>query len=287
MENTLNMENSNNFDILIIKPNKISDISWLSVDYEKKLMNLDIFEIYNTNKDDFINMLTTKLNIKSFDTPNLTIKNEIIGEEPYYVYELLYIEVKNDEFENEFASLLNTNGDKVYHNAIILKNHLPSLTDSMVIESITLSDIELLLYHRVNTKIVVWDWDNNWKQHIVLGDLTSYVNILFDGDNYKKMNLDFLMHDINIWYVEDKYGDKVCGNILDKPIEKCVWFTMKSEEYRGNLTLDEVHKIIKLSYILENYKVPNELTEERKDKYNRKIINNKYKVLDYIYNKYC
>ena len=93
----------------------------------------------------------------------------------------------------------------------------------------------------------------------------------------------FLMHDINIWYVADNYGDKVCGNILDQPLEKCVWFTMKSEELRGNLTLDEVKKIIHLSKKLTDYKTPEIFKEEIKDKYDRRIIYNKYKVLDYMY----
>jgi hypothetical protein len=288
---TINMENTDNFDILIINPNKINDISWLDIDYSKKLMNLDIFEIYNTNKDDFINTLSSKLNISSFDIPNITVKNEIIGEEPYYVYELLYIDTKNTKYENdsdinELASLLNINedNDKVYHNAVILKSYLPSLTDSMIISSITKKDIELLLYHRVYTKVVIWDWDKGWKEEIVSGDLLSYVNVLFEGNDYKKINLDFLMHDINIWYVEDKYGDKVCGNLIDKPLEKCIWFSMKSEELRGNLTLNEVNKIINLSLKLTSYKVPVEFTIEKKDKYDRKIIYNKYKVLDSIYN---
>jgi len=285
------MENNNEFDILIIKPNKINDISWLDLDYEKKLMNLDIYEIYTTNKNDFENMILTKLNISSFNIPNLTINNEIIGEEPYYIYELLYIDTKktnyeNDDNINEFASLLNVNEDKIYNNAILLKTFIPSLSDSILFESITKNNIELLLHNRVYTKIVIWDWTNGWKEEEVLGDLTNYVNILFEGDNYNKMNVNFLMHDINIWYVEDKYGDKVCGNILNKSLEKCIWFTMKSEEYRGNLTLDEVKKIIKLSSYLENYNIPEEFTIDKLDKYNRKIIYNKYKVLDSMYDKY-
>jgi len=288
---SINMENINDFDILIIKPNKINNISWLDLDYSEKLINLDIYETYSTNKDDFQNMIYTKLNISSFNIPNLTVKNEIIGEEPYYIYELLYVDINNtnyvnDDNINEFASLLNVNEDNIYYNAILLKTYIPSLCDSILFESITKENVKLLLHNRVYTKVVIWDWTNGWKEEEVIGDLTNYVNILFEGDNYYKMNINFLMHDINIWYVEDKYGDKVCGNILNKPLEKCIWFTMKSEEYRGNLTLDEVKKIIKLSLHLENYNIPEEFTIDKLDKYNRKIIYNKYKVLDCMYDKY-
>ena len=291
---SINMENDNNFDILIIKPNKINDISWLDLDYSKKLMNLDIYEIYTTNKNNFENMIYTKLNISSFNIPNLTIKNEIIGEEPYYIYELLYIDTnttnninyENEDNINELATLLNINEDKIYNNVIILKTYISSLSDSMLFESITKNNIQLLLHNRVNTKIVIWDWTNGWKEEEIIGDLTTYINILFEGDNYNQININFLMHDINIWYVEDKYGDKVCGNILNKPLEKCIWFTMKSEDYRGNLTLDEVNKIIKLSLHLENYNIPDEFNIDKYDKYNRQIIYNKYKILDSMYDKY-
>ena len=94
------------------------------------------------------------------------------------------------------------------------------------------------------------------------------------------------MHNINIWYTTDYGENNICGKLITEPIEKCIWFTMKSTEFRGNLTLDEVKKIILLSNNLNNYKTPNELTEEKFDKLGRKIINNKYKVLDYMYNKY-
>jgi len=259
------MENTNDFNILIIKPNKINNISWIDKDYTDKIINLDIFNIIDTNNINFVETIHSQLNLSDFDIKNINIKNEIIGDEPYYVYEMLYINTEKTQYEiddniNELGSLLTLNDDKIYSNVIILKSYLPSLNDSMVLDNITKTDISKLLHNRVYTKIVTWDWDN-----------------------FKKLNMDFLMHDINIWYVADNYGDKVCGNILDQPLEKCVWFTMKSEELRGNLTLDEVKKIIHLSKKLTDYKTPEIFKEEIKDKYDRRIIYNKYKVLDYMY----
>ena len=282
------MENTNDFNILIIKPNKINNISWIDKDYTDKIINLDIFNIIDTNNINFVETIHSQLNLSDFDIKNINIKNEIIGDEPYYVYEMLYINTEKTQYEiddniNELGSLLTLNDDKIYSNVIILKSYLPSLNDSMVLDNITKTDISKLLHNRVYTKIVTWDWDNLWKEIEIPGDLNTYVDNLFEGDNYKKLNMDFLMHDINIWYVADNYGDKVCGNILDQPLEKCVWFTMKSEELRGNLTLDEVKKIIHLSKKLTDYKTPEIFKEEIKDKYDRRIIYNKYKVLDYMY----
>ena len=288
MSGNIVMENTDNFDILIIKPNKINHLSWMDKDYTNKIINLDIFDIIETNNTTFAQTIHSQLQLSDINIKNINLKNEIIGEEPYYVYEMLYINTDKSEYEtddniNELGTLLNLNDDKIYRNVIILKSYLPSLTDSMVLENITKNDISRLLYNRVYTKIVVWDWDNFWKEIEVSGDLTEYVKIFFDGDNYKKLNIDFLMHDINIWYIPDNYGERVCGNILDKPIEKCIWFTMKYEDLRGNLTLEEVKKIIHLSKTLTDYKTPEMFKEEKIDKYKRRIIYNKYKVLDYMY----
>ena len=49
------------------------------------------------------------------------------------------------------------------------------------------------------------------------------------------------------------------------------------------ITRTIVNKIIYLSKILSNFMTPSEYTEEKVDNLGRKIIYNKYKVLDLIY----
>jgi hypothetical protein len=255
-------------------------------------MDLDLFETINVNQDNFFEIIATKLNVNKYlDVKNMCVKNEIICEEPYYLYELLYVDLeKETQYHsniNELASLININGDKIYSSAILFRNYLPSLTDSMTMCDVSKKDLERILYERVNTKVVIWD--DVWKEDIVFGDLQQYANVFFEGETYKKLEIGFLMHNINIWYVStnsEYLGNKVCGNIITKPIEKCIWFTMKSDEYRGNLTLDEVNKIIYLSNKLNNYQTPSELLEEKTDNLGRKIIYNKYKILDLLHNKY-
>jgi len=285
-------EKNETFDCLIINHGSISDLSWTDPNYIKKLMELDLFESINVNQDNFFEIISTKLNVNKYsDVKNMSVKNEIICDEPYYVYELLYIDLeKETQYHsniNELASLININGEKIYSPAILFRNHLPSLTDSMTMCDVSKKDLERILYERVNTKIVIWD--DEWREDTVLGDLEQYANTFFEGETYKKLEIGFLMHNINIWYNStnsDYIGEKVCGNIITKPIEKCIWFTMKSDEYRGNLTLDEVKKIIYLSKKLDNYQTPSELLEEKTDNLGRKIVYNKYKVLDLLYKKF-
>jgi len=286
------MENNNIFDCLVIKSGTIQQIPWIDPNYAGKLMELDLFKIVKTNTDNFIEVITTNLNINKYKIKDLNVKTEIIAEEPYYLYEMLYVDLEKateyhkDEDLNELASLININGDKIYSNAIIFKNYLPSLSDSMTLCTITKDDLKRVLHDRVYTSIVICDDDELFEDKVV-GDINQYAAVFFNNDKIEKIELPFLMHNINIWYSVSKYGNyNLCGNLIDKPIDKCIWFSMKSEEFRGNLTLDEVKKIISLSKILTDYKTPDELLEEKNDNLGRKIIYNKYKVLDWVYNKY-
>jgi hypothetical protein len=287
------MENDNEFECLIIKSNNIDDIPWTDSNYPKLISNLKIYESIMINKDNFIEILATKLNVKDFSNiKNLSVSNNIIYEDQYYLYEMLYIdnsdykEYQTKKYFNGVASLLNTDGNLIYSDALLFKNHIPSLTDSMYLVSSTKQDIENILYYRINTKIVLWDIDDGWKEISVTGDLNNFAKQYFDDYDYSKIELPFLLYNINIWYLEDKDGENMFSKMLNKSIEKCIWFTLKDDEIRGNLTLDEVKKIINLSNKLNSFITPQELLIEKIDKYGRKIINNKYKILDYLYNKY-
>jgi hypothetical protein len=280
----VNIENTNDFDCIVIRPGSIESINWNDAYYSHKLMDLDLFEIVKVNSENFVEIISKKLEIDKFtNASNLTVSKAYIGEEPYYLYEMLYVDVKDDNI-NELASLLNCDDVKIYNNVIIFKNYLPSLSKSMTLETVTKKDIQRILYHRVHTKIVVYD--EIMKEINVEGDLNLFAEKFFEGEHFIKKEIGFLMHNFNIWYTINEFDDNnVGGNIITKPIDKCIFFTMKSDDYRGNITLDEVNKIIKLSKVLTNYMTPSEFQDEIIDNMGRKIINNKYKVLDYVYDK--
>jgi hypothetical protein len=59
---------------------------------------------------------------------------------------------------------------------------------------------------------------------------------------------------------------------------------MINDEFRGNLYLDEVNKIIKISNVLDfPFSVNPEWIKEEKDEIDRDVIKNKYKVLNLAY----
>lgn len=284
------MENKNFFDVLVIKPGSIKNVSWMDPKYSFKLMELNLFESVKTNEDNFLEIIATKLEVNKYEVKDLHVKTEFIGEEPYYLYEMIYIDLEKEtkyqtsENLNELGSLINTNGDQIYSNVIIFRNHLPSLSDSMNLCTVTKNDLGKMLHERVHTKIVTCD-DSIWVQDEYVGELDKFAEIFFDGEKYEKIEIPFLMHNINIWYTTALDGNKeLCGTLVNRPVDKCIWFSMKSDEFRGNLSLDEVNKIVYLSKILSDFKTPNKYTEEKIDNLGRKIIYNRFKVLDSIYN---
>lgn len=290
MENNFTFENKDDMDILLIKPSDITHLDWLSTTYTQQIIDLPYYNIIKTNPNNFFLDINNYLDIQKFQVFSFEIITEIISEEPNYLYELLYIKKINEELidESEFngiGSLLNTTTDvKIYGPVIILKTLINSSSKEMIIDNITLNDIKLILDNRIKTKVVIYD--DGWKEDIVIGDMETFANNFFDDNSYKKHESGFLLHNINIWYdTIDNTKFRICEKLLDKPIYKCIIFTMKSEEYRGNITLDEVNKIIELSkYLNYPFTANNEWIFDEVDKYGRNIIKNKYRVLDHAYN---
>ena len=62
--------------------------------------------------------------------------------------------------------------------------------------------------------------------------------------------------------------------------------TYLTDDLFGNITLKEVKDIIFLSNFLEEYKPDKELLKEEFDEFNRKIIKNKYRILNQTVEKY-
>jgi hypothetical protein len=296
---TIQMEEDIIFKCLVIKPGKINT-NWHDINYAYKLIEdcskNNLFELVETNTANFMEILATRLEVNKYNIPNLSVKTDIIGDEynnnTSYVYDMLYIniddspEYKKEENLNELASLLNTNENatNIYSNAIVFRTKLNHNNDSMILADTLKEDIANLLHHRVHTKIVTWD--DNWVEQVIPGDLSHFASEFFDDGSIVKIEFPFLMHNINIWYTIFSYGSDPCGKLVNRKIDKCIWFTMKSDEYRGNLTLDEVKKIIFLSEKMSNYATPEKFQEEKVDSMGRKIVYNKYKVLDLVYSVY-
>jgi hypothetical protein len=279
------LENTNDFNFVSIYLNDISSLNWIDTNYINKILELDIYSVITTNSTNFLDDIIKNLDVNKYnEKADGMIETQLIAEFPEYIYEMLYINnVENkDEYKNDLGSLLITNGEKVFGNAIILKTYLPNNSENILFVDSMKEDIKLILENRIKTKIVIYDGE--WSEIITIGNLEDYAKDFFD-DTYLKIEIPFLKHNINIWYEKlDGCKYDICGKILEKPIYKCLWFTMISNEYRGSLSLDEVKKIIALSYKLNfPYESKKEWDSDEKDKYGRNKIKNKYRILEKAY----
>ena len=276
--------------MIVVYGNVIDNLSYEDENYSRLIAELDTYKYTTTTNEEFVNVLGKVLETDSLtNVTNISIKKTIICEEPEYIYEMMYIDMaevkdKDETKINNIATLLTTNGDIIYYNVVILKTNISSGSDDMKIEKISNVDIYNILYNRVYTNIVTYHTD--WRQIKVKGNIDGYCNSFFEGLRYKKLELKFLMHNINIWYIENKYDDSVCDKLIKIGVEKCLIFIKTSENIRGNITVEEVNKILYLSKILTSYEVPDEILADTLDKYDRNIIYNKYKVLNIMYNKH-
>jgi hypothetical protein len=293
MENLtkIKMENIEDFDVLVINKGSLGNLEWNDPNYIAKIFKLNLCKTFTMNKDNFLLNVGKILDTDKYYDTNTVVQNEIIGEEPYYVYELLYVDLKNHQkYHNEvndLATLVNTNTEVVYTNAIVLKTHLPPLSDSMRFESVSCEDLQRILYHRGYTKVVLYRNYEYVQENIA--NLEQFAETFFEGNFPKKVQIAFLSHNINIWYLPSMEPDKetgICGNLVDEPVERCIWFTMNTTEIRGNITHNEVKKIIFLSTKLTDYNPHIDWTDQKLDKLGRLIIKNKYRVLDEKYNEY-
>jgi hypothetical protein len=280
------MENNNDFNFLLIKPGPITQ-EWNHPNYISMLMKLKLTEAITTNCETYLEMTTKYLDIVKYNDVNVTVITEIIADEPNYLYELLYVdlskETKYHDTENEFGTLININGDKIYSNVIILKTLLPCDNESMHFISMHDDDLERILYNRVYCNIVVYRNYELVKECVA--DLIKFADTFFEGEYYKKIEMGFLAHNINIWYVSELGEKNVCGKLVNDTIEKCIIFTMNNDNKMGNITLDEVNKIIFLSNVLPSYIPESDALIPKTDNLGRLVIKNKYRILDEQYKK--
>ena len=283
----IKLENTTNFKCLCIKPSNIEQFDWKNPNYLTTLLNQPFYESIDIEPNNLIEKIAIALHIDEYKSVN--INNYVICENKDYICEILFLDVpdefKTKEHENQMASLINISGDKIYGYAFLLKTYIPIKTQNMYFKDNGLKELHKILYDRVNTTVVLYE-DENLREEKIFGNMKNFAGD--DKYKYKKVEFPFLLHNINIWYLPDEYGEEnVCGKLIDKKIEKCIWFSMNSELYRGHISLDEVQKIIKLSYKLEkDFKPDKEWIKDEMDKYNRKIVKNKYRILEKAYNIY-
>lgn len=276
----------NDTECLLIKPCLINHLDYNNFNYIDDIIKMNCVETIIINSNNFTEQIVKYLNAEIYKDEDLHVKNDIFNEEPNYVYEIMYLDIINDKInENQFANLIAINDDKIYTNAILFKTNILSLNDEMKIVNFNKDDLVNILKNRVNITVILYD-DIFTEKKIYCNKLEEFAKDFFENEYYEKYEISFLMYNINIWYTTLYGTNNICGKLINKPIYKCIIFTKKSEDTLGNITLDECNKIIYLSNKLNDYEVPKKYLEDKNDTLGRKIIYNKYKILDLLYNEF-
>lgn len=286
----IKFEYNHNFTMIIVKPNKINNIDYRNPGYLTKILNSDFITIIETSPEKFVYDLKSNLLISEFSEIDRDVNKHIIYEEPNYMYEIFFLDVKDTQHmitknKNEFANLINSYGEEIYGNMLILKSNIPYNDKSIKFSNITINDLYEMLDSRNNSKVVIYE-DGEYREEKVTGDIEIFCKNLFDGEYYHKKNSTFLLHDLHIHYCTSTYGKSIISNIIPDKIDIAVFFSMNSGKYRGNITLNEVKKIIELTKYLKSFMPESDWIKDEYDTLNRPIIKNKYRILEFAWNKF-
>lgn len=298
---------TSNFKAILIKPFSIDKYDWAQCDYIDDLLNNEGCSEINIPYDNntMLGNIGNLLEISNFNNP--LVQTHSLDVTPEYIYEIIYMKYKTEEEDiekmspNNFATLIDLQGEDIVNNAILLKLHLPKDQSKKTYVDLTKKDIVELMRGRLHTSVVVYE-DDEFREEIIPGPIDKFAEIFFEDDNsrIKQEELGFLKHNLNIWYLADEYGEpNVCGKLIDNKLKifKCFIFTKITEDRRGHLTLDEVNKIIYLSNQLEDFKTPTKYLKdfelddmnlerlENEEPIDENKIMNKYVILNEIYNK--
>ena len=277
------------FYIMIIDPGTINDLDWNNPDYVQSIVSKPFVKTELIEPSQFFESLSTFIEIGK-EEDNFHLITKCIGEEKDYIYEMIYIDTLNKDSKlqwNELASMLDMENEIIRGKALLTKTYMPTLKNDIIFQDMTSSDLFKIIRNRGFTKIVVYDGDDSkLREDEFYGDLDKFAEKFFEGEYYKKKEMAFLAHNLNIYYTLSDYGNsKIYGNLLSGKIDKCFFFSMLTDTIRANLTKDELNKIIELSSILvPPYKPDAKWYEEEKDEHGRRIIKNRFRILDNVYN---
>ena len=286
------------FNAILVKPFNTDSYDWANADYMETLFkneNCSIVPI-SYEKNQMLLEIAKYLEIDKYNNPYIT--PHIIGYDKDNTFEIIYstFTPADEDIENikhnNLGTIIDLQGKEVFGNFLLLKLKTPYTDYTSKYEDITRNDIVNHLNKRVHTNVIIYE-DDEFREEPIPGDTETFAQVVFEEDysRLKRIEIPFLKHNINIWYIVDEYGVAgVFGKLIDEnhKVFKGVIFTKVTNELRGNLSLEEINKIIYLSKHLEDYVLSDddELVKDEKNEKNINIIKNKYRILETVYNKY-
>ena len=285
----VNTDRTQDIEFLIINPGSIEDLDYNDPGYINGIFNKINIEAIKCNPADFLIKMGECLENDKYGDDYSQIKKVVIHDEPNYLYEIFFLDISDinklkPEMFNGLGTLLNIEENHIFGNCVLLKTYVPvDDFEKLDLVEVSKKDIQNILNSRVNTTVIIYE-DGEFREEKLAGDINFHAKKIFNEEYYHEKEIPFLLHNLNIFYTLDSYGNEFMENLVKGKIELALFFTMNTEKIRGNLTLDELNKIIDLSKKLNNFDVDSELIKDEKDKFNRTMIKNKYRILEYVYN---
>lgn len=277
--------NDKAFYITIIDENEynINKLDWNSPNYIHNLISQPFIKTELLTSDIFFDYIGKTFNANE----NNILVTETIGEEPLYNYQMIYMDkINNNNKVNHFATMINIKSDVIQGKAVLIKNYIATLNNEIKFDNMDSNALHKMIKSRGFNTLVLWDDESKkWHEEEIYGSVEIYAKKFFEDEQYKTCEIAFLKHNLNILYTISDYGESdVCGTLLNCKVEKVLIFTMLTNEFRGDITKQEIEKIIKLSTVLTPpFKPENKWFEDEKDEHGRAIIKNKYRILDNVY----
>lgn len=288
------------FNIIVIKPNdfipadqKISNIS----DIAQVVDALPYFSIEETENKD----LTEKIVMSIELTPKGMANTEVCLELPDRVYQICYVNWKDEKPLNSFASFLSLADTKIYGTAVIVCS-LIDKEKNICIDSLSLNKQDIcLLFEKVlfhqglyinDDQIEQFTYNNSFEIVYTNDRQQDYIKALQQSADK------FITHEHNIFKYNllfnfsmdkkdksvNKIVTKVLGNKVNGPI--LVMLKLQDNKY-GDITKEEFKKIISLSETpLKARDLDKSEHEEEKHESGVYKVKNRFKILQDRFSNY-
>lgn len=290
MDTQINSE-SNNFEVLIIKPNIVEHLDYNRVDYISEILSVDCYKNTTTTAASIGLLFAEYLNSENYIGCNA--QTNICFETSEHLYEICYLDIpedkKSNQTYNQIASILDITNQQIFGTAILLKTYLPIDNLNMSLVNSSKDDIKKILESRVNHLGVFIDTDGNLKS-INFRDIDPKLRELLDEDpkDLGKIEIPFLKHNFIMYHVKDSLDEenKLVANIAQKKISGDVFIiSMLTESIFTDITIDEVKKMLAISRLGEEaWKSRPEDDSEERDESGRIIIKSKHRILHNKFN---
>ena len=287
----INFETTEDIEFIVIHPGNIDEFDYNDPGYLNAILKKINIDTFKCKSEDFITSVNKHLKNNTLAGNDTQVTKITVYDEPNYLYELLYLdihstngEVLTPELYNGLATLMNTEKNHIFGNVILLKTYLPiDNMHSMKLIAANKKDLFNILDARVKIKVVIYD-DGEFREDFSHKDIEKYSKKIFSDNYFQSKELSFLHHNIIINYTLDEYGEEFMPNLVKGKIDLAIFYTKNTDELLGHITIDEIKKIIHLSNKLDDFSSKEDLTSEERDKLDRPIVKNKYRILEKIYN---